>query len=129
MPKPPIVSIIDDDEAVREATKGLIRSLGYVAVTFASSEEFLDSGRMHDTSCLITDVQMPGLSGVELQDALIARGNRMPTIFVTAFGEERIRRRALEAGAIAFLDKPFEEERLIEHLESALQGRKDASAG
>ena len=73
-----MISIVDDDKSVREATKGLVRSLGYTAATFGSAEEFLSSERVHDTSCLITDVQMPGLSGVELQSYLIAEGHQMP---------------------------------------------------
>src|SRR5262245_2026900 len=124
-----MISIIYDDPSVREATDELMQSLGYRAVTFASAEDFLQSNRMNDTSCLITDVQMPGLSGIELQSILIARGNDTPMIFVTAFPEERLRKRALDAGAIAFLSKPFAEERLIECLQTALQRRKDEGAG
>ena len=119
-----MISIVDDDESVREATKGLVRSLGYTAATFASAEDFLQSNQVNDTSCLITDVQMPGLSGVELQSQLIAQGNSTPMIFVTAFPEERTRARALKAGAIGFLTKPFNEERLIEYIHAALAGRK-----
>jgi FixJ family two-component response regulator len=115
-----LISIIDDDEAMREATKGLIRSLGYQAATFASAEEFLQSDGVGNTSCLIADVQMPGLSGIELQRDLIARGIKMPTIFITAFPEERTRLRALEAGAFGYLGKPFSEESLLKCLNSAL---------
>ena len=121
-----MISIIDDDPSVREATDGLMRLLGYRAATFASAEDFLQSDRMKDSSCLITDVQMPGLSGIELQRELIARGNDTPMIFVTAFPDERTRRRALDAGAIGFLSKPFDEERLIECLQAALESRKQA---
>src|SRR5215471_15320064 len=120
----PMISIIDDDPSVREATDGLVRSLGYQAAMFASAEDFLQSDRVDETSCLITDVQMPGLSGVELQSELIARGNDTPMIFITAFPEERTRRRALDAGAVGFLSKPFDEGRLIEYIETALQNRK-----
>ena len=120
----PVISIVDDDESVREATKGLVRSLGYVAVTFESAEEFLNSGRMRDTSCVIADVQMPGVSGVELQDRLIADGHRLPMIFITAFPEDRTRTRALEAGAIGYLSKPFDEEHLIGCLDKALAARR-----
>jgi len=123
-----MIAIIDDDPSVREATDELMKSLGYRAATFASAEDFLQSGRMNDTSCLITDVQMPGLSGIELQSVLIARGNSTPMIFVTAYPEERTRKRALEAGAIGFLSKPFDEARLIEHLEAALQRRNAEGA-
>jgi FixJ family two-component response regulator len=116
-----MISIVDDDESVREATKCLVRSLGYDAETFCSAEEFLGSGHLKLTACLITDVQMPGLSGVELQDRLIADGHRVPVIFITAFPDERIRRRVIQAGAIGFLDKPFSEDHLIEHLNAALK--------
>jgi FixJ family two-component response regulator len=116
----PVISIIDDDPSVRKATDGLVRSLGYRSLTFASAEDFLESDHIDDTSCVITDVQMPGLSGVELQSVLIARGARLPMIFITAFPEDRIRRSVLEAGAIGFLSKPFEEAVLIERLQAAL---------
>jgi FixJ family two-component response regulator len=116
----PVISIVDDDASVREATKGLVRSLGYEAATFGSAEEFLGSERLHDTDCLITDVQMPGLSGVDLQSRLIEDGHRMPVIFLTAFPEDRIRDRVLGAGAYGFLSKPFEEDNLIGCLARAL---------
>ena len=116
----PMISIVDDDELVREATKALVRSLGYGAHTFASAEAFLSSDQLDDTSCLITDVQMEGLSGVELQRRLIAEGHRMPIIFVTAFPDERTRSRVLNAGAIGFLSKPFSDENLIVCLATAL---------
>jgi FixJ family two-component response regulator len=115
-----LISIVDDDESIREATKGLVRSLGYQAVTFASAEEFLQSDSVDDTSCLITDVQMPGLSGMDLQRGLIARGAKMPTIFITAFPEEGTRLRALAAGAFGYLGKPFSEESLVTCLDKAL---------
>ena len=121
MGKIPVISIVDDDESVREATKGLVRSLGYSAATFASADEFLASDRVDDTSCLITDVQMPGLSGLELQHHLTDRGHRLPIIFVTAYPEERARKQAIGAGAIAFLDKPFSDEQLIDCLDTALR--------
>ena len=113
-----MISIVDDDESVRE---GLVRSLGYVAETFGSAEEFLSSEHGRETSCIITDVQMPGLSGVELQSRLIAEGHRLPIIFMTAFPEDRVRTRALEAGAYGYLRKPFTEEQLIGCLDRALK--------
>jgi FixJ family two-component response regulator len=116
----PVISIIDDDPSVRKATDGLVRSLGYRSLTFASAEDFLESDHIEDTSCVITDVQMPGLSGVELQSVLNARGARLPMIFITAFPEDRIRRSVLEAGAVGFLSKPFEEAVLIDYLQTAL---------
>jgi FixJ family two-component response regulator len=115
-----MISIVDDNESVREATKRLLRSLGYGATTFASAEEFLKSDRLNDTSCVITDVQMPGLSGIEMQSHLIAQGHRMPMIFVTACTEERTRTTALKAGAIGFMTKPFNVERLMECIHTAL---------
>jgi FixJ family two-component response regulator len=92
----------------------------YDATTFCSGEDFLESGHVKVTACLITDVQMPGLNGVELQDRLIADGHRVPVIFITAFPDERLRGRVLKAGAIGYLDKPFSEDVLIEHLNVAL---------
>ena len=118
-----MISIVDDDESVREATKGLVRSLGYVAETFGSAEEFLSSEHRRETSCIIADVQMPGLSGVELQSRLIAEGHRLPIIFMTAFPEDRARTRVLEAGAFGYLSKPFKEEHLILCLDRAIKER------
>lgn len=120
----PLISIVDDDEAVREATKSLIRSLGYNAETFGSAEEFLAWTQLDDTDCLITDVQMPGLSGMDLQDRLISAGHEMPTIFVTAFPDAKLERRALRGGAIAYLRKPIEESHLLEHIDTALRRRR-----
>lgn len=120
-----MISIVDDDQSVREATDALVRSLGYAAETFASAEEFLSSDRMHTTSCVIADVQMPGLSGIDLQQRLLALGLRLPIIFVTAFPDERSRRRAMDAGAVDFLSKPLSDERLISCLDAVVKG--DAS--
>jgi FixJ family two-component response regulator len=117
-----MISIVDDDQSVREATDALVRSLGYAAATFASAEEFLSSDRMHTTSCVIADVQMPGLSGIDLQQRLLALGLRLPIIFVTAFPDERSRRRAMDAGAVDFLSKPLSDERLISCLDAAVKG-------
>ena len=115
-----MISIVDDDESIRESTKGLVRSFGYKAATFASAEEFLQSDSLDSTSCLITDVQMPGLSGIDLQRGLIARGVQMPTIFITAFPEEETRAHAMKAGALGYLSKPFSEETLLQCLNTAL---------
>lgn len=120
MPKVPVISIVDDDESVREATQSLVRSLGYRAVTFRSAKEFLDSPHLMTTACLITDVQMPGLSGPDLQDRLIAEGGRMPVIFVTAFLDDGLQARVLKRGAFGYLPKPFNEDRFIECLDAAL---------
>jgi len=118
--KVPMISIVDDDISVRESTKELVESLGYEALTFASAEEFLGSQRVRDTSCLITDLQMRGLSGIDLQRRLVDEGRGIPTIFITAFPNEKTRSHALNAGAIGFLSKPFSDEALIHHLNAAL---------
>jgi FixJ family two-component response regulator len=123
LPKRPVISIIDDDASVRVATQSLVRSLGFAVCTFASAADFLQSPCVNDTSCVISDVQMPGMSGVELQSLLIAQGHRMPIIFITAFHEESIRVRAMKAGAIGFLNNPFSGQTLIECLDTALQRR------
>jgi len=117
----PIISIVDDDEAMRLATGSLVRTLDYNVCTFASADEFLKSEHVHDTSCLITDLHMPGLSGIDLQDRLIARGHRIPIIFITAYPNENVRTRAMKAGAIGFLSKPFNDGHLLGYLEKALK--------
>ena len=129
LPEVPLISIVDDDGFVRESTKGLIRSMGYAAETFASAEEYLRSNRAANTACLISDVQMPGMNGADLQDRLIADGHHTPIIFVTAFPDQGIRARVLKAGACGFLTKPFSDESLIECLERALvDGRTDPTS-
>lgn len=125
MSNPPVISIVDDDGSVRAATYNLVRSLGYVVHTFASAEEFLRSPHLNDTSCVIADVQMPTMSGLELQAHLHAEGYRLPFIFITAFSVDNARARALSAGATCFLAKPFAGEALINCLDIALQGRGD----
>jgi FixJ family two-component response regulator len=117
----PVISIIDDDASIRVATNNLLRSLGYAVHSFASAEEFLQSTHINDTCCVIADVQMPGMSGVELQSLLLARGVGMPFIFITAFPDENIRARALKAGAIGFLTKPFDGQILVKCLCAAMQ--------
>ena len=116
-----MIAIVDDDAAVREGIRALVRSLGYSASTFGSAEEFLNSEQLDDTSCLITDVQMPGLSGIDLQDRLIAGGHRFPIIFITGYPDENVRVRAMKAGAIGFLIKPPNHHDLVDHLEKALK--------
>ena len=118
-----MIAIVDDDESVRKATKSLVRSLGYEAATFCSAEEFLGSSQLKTAACLITDVRMPGMSGVELQDRLIADGCSLPTVFISAFLDERVQRKVLENGAIGYLRKPFEEDRLIACIDMALKGQ------
>jgi FixJ family two-component response regulator len=125
---PPVISIIDDDGSVRAATRNLVRSLGYVVHTFASAEDFLCSPHLNDTSCVITDVRMPDMSGLDLQAHLLATGQTFPFIFVTAFSVESDRDRAMKAGATCFLSKPFDGEALIQCLETAL-AQNGAAAG
>src|SRR5262249_46248712 len=115
-----MISIVDDDVCSRAGIEGLVRSLGYVAVTFASAEDFLGSNYVNDTSCLITDVHMPGLSGVELHRRLLDDGFAAPTIFVSGLADETIRSEALAAGAVGFLGKPFGQKSLIDCLKTAL---------
>lgn len=125
--KAPVVSIIDDDKSIRAASDRLVRSLGFEAHTFASAEEFLQSADLHDSSCVITDVRMPGMSGVELQRFLADNGHHLPIVFITAFPEEHVRERVMEAGAIAFLSKPFDGKTLIRSLGAALKRSEDES--
>ena len=120
MPQVPVISIIDDDLSVRMALQRLVRSLGYAAQTFSSASEFLHWSRANGTACLITDVQLPGMSGVELQDHLACEGKTLPIIFITAFPEDSIRSRAMMAGAVCFLTKPFDGTKLIQCIETAL---------
>jgi len=108
-----MIAIVDDDDVVREAMKSLMRSLGYNASTFGSADEFLKSEQVSKTSCLITDLHMPGLSGLDLQDRLIATGHRFPIIFITGYPDENVRVRAMKAGAIGFLSKPFNNDDLL----------------
>jgi len=126
---PPVIAVIDDDGSVRGATHNLVRSLGYAVHTFASAEEFLRSSHLCDTSCVIADVTMPIMSGLELQAQLLARGYRLPFIFITAFCVESDRARALRAGAVGYLTKPFDGEALIACLDAALEGKGMAKRG
>jgi FixJ family two-component response regulator len=115
-----IVSIIDDDASVRVATERIVRSMDLAAYTFASCRDFLDSPHLLNTSCIIADVQMPGMSGVELQRTLKARNLAIPLIFITAYPNDKIRKQALDAGAVCFLNKPFDGDTIIECIERAL---------
>ena len=119
-----IISVIDDDASVRAATNNLLRSHGYAVHTFASAEEFLRSTHLNDTSCVIADVQMPVMSGVELLTLMRTQGHRVPFIFITAFPDESVRARVLKAGGICFLAKPFAGPTLINCLANALEGHR-----
>ena len=118
-----MIAIVDDDALVREATANLLRSLGLSSANFASAEDFLSSDRVERTACLISDVRLPGLSGIDLQKRLRAEGKRTPVIFITAYPEEQIRKRALAGGAVGFLSKPYDANSLIDCLGKALPGR------
>ena len=119
--KTKLVAIVDDDDLMRSALHGLLKSVGLPAQTFASSEEFLKSGQQHQTACLIADIRMPGMSGLELQAKLNADRCRIPTIFITAHGDEKMRMQALRAGAVEFMAKPFDDEALLESVRVALK--------
>lgn len=116
-----VISIVDDDESVREATRGLMSALGFLAEAFASAEDFLKSERFQRTSCLIADMQMPGMTGLELHARLVAVGRPIPMILITGYPDERSRARALEAGITCYLTKPFSEDALLDCIRSALE--------
>jgi FixJ family two-component response regulator len=118
-----LISIVDDDPAVGQATARLLESYGYATLVFASAEEFLQSKQLKDTDCVISDIRMPGLNGIELQNRLIQGGYNIPTIFATAYPEAHVRRAAMNNGAVCFLAKPAREERLIACIERALRSR------
>jgi FixJ family two-component response regulator len=115
------VAIVDDEAPVRDALLDLLDEAGFPACAFASGEEFLASGRQYECSCLITDIRMPGMSGLDLQSRLKAERLRVAIIFITAHGDERMRMQALRAGAIEFLAKPFDDDLLLKTVRAALQ--------
>ncbi len=119
-----VISVVDDDASVRAATSKFLRSHGYTVQAYSSAEDFLRSGRLNDTSCVIADVQMPGMSGLELLTMMRAQGHVVPFIFITAFPDETTRARALHAGAICFLPKPFAGPALINCVGVALEGNQ-----
>jgi FixJ family two-component response regulator len=116
----PLIAVVDDDEAIREALQSLLRSVGLRAEMFASAEDFLQAGQRQATACLILDVRMPRMSGLELQRQMATANCPTPIIFITAHGDEETRARALRAGALAFLDKPFRDEVLLRAVQAAL---------
>jgi FixJ family two-component response regulator len=123
MSETPLISIVDDDALTRGGIRDLVESLGYNAVTFKSAEHFLESGLVGDTTCLIADVQIPGLDGLELQEALRSQGRHMPVILITVYPNEKQRSLALNGGAVGILSKPFNEESLIRCLTAAIKPR------
>ena len=124
MSTPSVISVVDDDASVRAAMNNLLRSRGYVVHTFASAEEFLGSPHLNDTSCVIADVQMSAMNGLELLADMRARGHTAPFIFITAFPDESVRARALKAGATCFLAKPFAAPSLIKCIDTALEQQR-----
>jgi FixJ family two-component response regulator len=119
--KAKLVAIVDDDDLMRSALQGLLKAVGLPARAYGSAEEFLNSGQQHETACLIADIRMPGISGLELQAKLNAEHCKIPTIFITAHGDEKMRMQALRAGAVEFMAKPFDDEVLLESVRAALE--------
>jgi FixJ family two-component response regulator len=117
------ICVIDDDESVREALRSLLKSVGFEAEVFGSAEDFLSSGHLPGTSCLILDVRMPGMSGFELHEKLIDDEDGVPIIFISAHADEEARARALRSGAVDFLLKPFSDEALLHAIETAMRLR------
>ena len=124
MSEAPLIAIVDDDVMICEATKDLVETFGFNACTFTSAGEFLNSDCVSSTACLISDVQMPGMNGLQLHRKLITSGRHIPVIFITAFPDERVRKRAVAAGAVCYLSKPFDSERLRSCIRSALGHEK-----
>jgi len=121
MPRVPLISIVDDDDAVRNSLDDLIRSIGFRTQGFPSAEAFLSSNQARNTACLILDVRMPGMNGLDLQRQIVAANWRIPIIFITSHADDDARARALEAGAVDFLYKPFREEDLLNAIDAALK--------
>jgi FixJ family two-component response regulator len=119
--KNPLISVIDDDDALRSSLENLIRSVGWRVQCFSSAEAFLRSNQVHETGCLILDVRMRGMSGLELQRKLVVANSHMPIIFITAHEDDDRRRQALDAGAVAFLHKPFYQDELLNAIDAALK--------
>jgi FixJ family two-component response regulator len=115
-----VVAIVDDDELIRDALQGLMKEAGFTALAFASGEEFLKSGELERVACLIVDIRMPGMSGLELQSKLNNDHHRIPIIFITAQGDEKMRMQALRAGAVKFLTKPLDRGVLLDSVQTAL---------
>jgi FixJ family two-component response regulator len=125
----PVISIIDDDASIRAGLNNLVRSLGHIVCGFASAEAFLQSSQLHNSWCVIADVRMPGMSGVQLQSSLRSQGYGVPFIFITAVPDETVRQQALHDGALCFLTKPFDEDILIDCLNTAVEQRRGATNG
>jgi len=124
-----LISLVDDDESIRRTTTLLIQSFGFQAAAFESAESLLKSGQLRETSCLIADVQMPGMNGLQLQRQLAASGYNIPIIFITAYDNKESRQQAMQAGAVAFLSKPFNDELLLETIRATLRDRIQCENG
>ncbi len=125
---PPLISVVDDDPSVRESLESLIRSVGFAVKVFASAEEFLNSPRVLETNCLILDVRLPGMDGIELHRHLLAKKWKVPVIFITAHAsEEHLRAQALRSGAVGYLIKPFSEESLLDAIDAALDSKSNGT--
>ena|SRR3712207_5495559 len=129
MPNKPVIAIVDDDASVREAMMSLMRALGFITETFPCAEDFLKSDGLQRTACLIADVRMPGMSGLELYRRLVASGQPIPTVLITAHADDGVRARALKAGIIGYLTKPFREDDLLGCIRSALDHGKTEGQG
>lgn len=116
-----MVAIVEDDQSYRASVQRLLKSEGFWVESFACAEDFLNSGKQHETGCLITDIRMPGMSGLDLQAKLNAENHTIPTIFITAHGDEKLRLQAMRAGAVKFLTKPFDSGNLLEGVRAALE--------
>ena len=123
MPKGPLIAIVDDDKSMRDTTKDLLESAGFPAAAFASAAHLLRSRRLHRISCLIADVRMPNMTGLELHQHLVASNHAIPTILMTAYPDERVREQALKANVVCYLAKPFEAEELLDCVRYVMQGR------
>lgn len=127
MAKLPLIAVVDDDDSVRESLRGLIRSVGFAVEVFGSAEEFLNSHSPGNVDCLILDVRMPGMNGLDLQRQMGASHHQIPVVFITAHGDEEARCRALKDGAVDYLLKPFSEEALLNAIDAALKSKGDGS--
>jgi FixJ family two-component response regulator len=129
VPNNPVISIVDDDESVREGVLDLIKAMGFIAKAFERAEDFLKSNCIRSTSCLIADMRMPGMTGLELHKRLVETGSIIPTILITAFPDDRDRARALRAGVVCYLAKPFKDDDLLQCVRSALELREAGRRG
>ncbi|MCA1366929.1 response regulator [Bradyrhizobium sp. BRP14] len=126
--KKPLIAIVDDDQSMREATQGLMRSLGFDVEAFSSADDFLKFPNLHRTACLVTDIHMPGMSGLDLHRRLVALGESIPTVLITAYPNESLRARVLDRDIVGYLEKPFGEQDLLNCISSALARGSDGES-